>query len=434
MEKNIESTDYEVVTEDNPTSSKHPASRVTIVPEHSKNEFIRSAWIQLACEDAPNEVFDCDFGAVTEIKHEILLNELDVEARYQASIGYDRLEPYIDYETYYEDEPYITTETYYDKNVGANRTRQVTKYKRVARQRQVTKYKTVTDWSATSGIHNTTSTVIVENLENRFLNTDLFVECSEGIKDSSIRINIEGDSDECGVNNEAFKKALQKHSSNITASVYGSLPGDHAKQLDYSTTVNSCSSTVYQTEEYSAKIEFQGKTYTKATFPIGKMVIDGDTIENPTNHSDAVKGFQKNLNNWITQRTKAVHDNVYSATKLLAISTVTVLALSIITSLFIRLLSLVIAVFALSVAFFVLSRFAITKAYGKEREKCDAEIKNETQRVENLIKNYSTDYRKKKREALDKKLVSLGLEPSRNEELSGTLGMSHDDLGIDQWG
>ena len=147
----------EVLDDDGDLSTK-----VRIVSNFSEDDFVRKSWIALANEDAPLEVFDENFGEVIQSEREVVIDSVAVNVSYQVSVGYDRQEPYIAYETYYENEPYITTESYYDSTLKCTRTREVTKYRSVAKQRQVTKYKTVTDWSPLSGVHHASSVAAVE--------------------------------------------------------------------------------------------------------------------------------------------------------------------------------------------------------------------------------------------------------------------------------
>lgn len=104
-------------------ASVDACDKFKILPEHSESDFLRKVWISLAKENAPSELFSEDFGEVQKTEHEVFFESVSVEVDYQASIGYDREEPYIAYETYYEDEPYLTTESYYDSNTKSQSTR-----------------------------------------------------------------------------------------------------------------------------------------------------------------------------------------------------------------------------------------------------------------------------------------------------------------------
>ena len=77
-----------------------------IDPMYEKKEFLRKAWISLAHEDVPLEVFEADFGDVTQEEYHILCTGADYEVSWSGEIGNDRIEYYMDVETYYDREPY----------------------------------------------------------------------------------------------------------------------------------------------------------------------------------------------------------------------------------------------------------------------------------------------------------------------------------------
>lgn len=105
--------------------------KAVINPEFSQNDFIRNAWISLAKEDAPIEVFSENFDDVSIIDHQVVADYVAVNIAYQVNIGYDRQEPYIAYEMYYEKEPYIAYEKRYNTTTRQYEKCQVTKYKDV---------------------------------------------------------------------------------------------------------------------------------------------------------------------------------------------------------------------------------------------------------------------------------------------------------------
>ena len=97
----------------------------TVKKEFSKDDFLRELIIELGTRNStPVDVVDADFKEVKESIREVIVCTAQVEGTCTASIGYDRQEPYTDYETYKEK----VGDTY------------------VTRQRAVTKYRTVTDW------------------------------------------------------------------------------------------------------------------------------------------------------------------------------------------------------------------------------------------------------------------------------------------------
>ena len=120
-----------VYADGNSAEKRDSCRKMEISPEYSKDQFIRKAWITLAAENAPIEVFNETFRAAVKTDLQILIDSLSADVTYQASVGYDREEPYTDYETYYEQEPYIAYEKQWNNVTKQTEERQVTKYKRV---------------------------------------------------------------------------------------------------------------------------------------------------------------------------------------------------------------------------------------------------------------------------------------------------------------
>ena len=77
-----------------------------IKSKHATNEFLRTVLIDLAKDDSPADIYDADFSKVEVVPHEVYLEALDADLSFTATIGFDRQEPYTDYETYTENVPY----------------------------------------------------------------------------------------------------------------------------------------------------------------------------------------------------------------------------------------------------------------------------------------------------------------------------------------
>lgn len=391
--------------------------KAEILPEFSKDRFIRASWIKLAEEDAPIEVFNENFGSVSECEHQVLVDIVSVDVTYQASVGYDREEPYIAYEDYWEDEPYITTESYYDSNTKSTKTRQVTKYKQVKKQRQVTKYKTVTDWSPLSGNHSASSVAIVENISGQTLDQDLFDKSFRYMdKDSTVPLCGEA-AEGLEVSDAAHDSTITTHSIHIANSVKNSLPGDHYRDLDWKISEITYSSTaLYKTFEYEASICYDGKTYVKHAFPFGLLDVSGDKIKNPISLDAVTSKMRNEMNRQNTECKNAIEKNVSKATKDISLLTIGLLAMSIFVSLLIRSTILVVLMFAVAIAAFVFNTVKVKSEMKAETERANDEISTRTEKVNSEIANYSEIYKRKQREALNNKLKSLGYEPVKDAE------------------
>ena len=398
--------------------SDNEALKVKIAPEYSKEEFLRAAWISLINDDAPIEIFEENFKEVTENEHQVLIDSISVDVSYQVSVGYDRQEPYIGYETYYEDEPYIANEKYYDRDSGTYKTRQVTKYKKVQRQRQVTKYKTVTDWSALNGTHHASSIATAENIPGQYLDKELFSSSFSTKKSESSIILDDEEGEELTVNEAAHESVMQSHRSAIYSSVYSSLPGDHNRDLDYKITdITSSTTAIYKTEEYEAPIHFKGKVYTKKAFPFGSMKIGGDKIQNSVSLENVTQKMKDDMTVKINKRREAVSENVFETTKIVSIINFALLLISVIVSLFVRRTPVVIIAFAVAVAFFIFNFVFVKNETKKETERAEKYIKDEIASTSYEIENYASNYKLRQSEALNKKLKSLGFRPADADEL-----------------
>lgn len=393
-------------------------TKLQIITTFSKDDFIRKSWIALANEDAPIEVFKENFGEVIQNEHQVLVDKKSVDVSYQASVGYDREEPYIDYETYYEDEPYTTTETYYDPTTQSNRTRQVTKYKKVQKQRQVTKYKKVTDWRPLNGTHHASSTAIVENIEDAFLDVSLFENSASGVTSDTIFSLPLNEARNIHITKSAHDSAMKKHRASIYSSVSYSLPGDHSRDLDYTINdITEASSTIYKVEEYETSICFNGKTYSKHAFPFGTMKIGGDKIENEVNLDAITKRMKDELEERSEQRKENIEKTVWKETSMYSFISMGLFLISCIVSLFIPVSAIVVISFILAIGGYIYNKSLVKKKTTTETAKVESENTADKNKTEKEISEYSSNYKLKRREALNEKLKSLGFSPVTADEL-----------------
>lgn len=390
----------------------------TIEKEFSKDEFIRKAWIELAKEDAPIEVFDLNFTPVFENKHEILVDSIFVDVTYHAGIGYDRQEPYIAYEDYWEEEPYITTESYYDSNTKSTRTRQVTKYKKVKKQRQVTKYKTVTDWSTLSGEHSTKSMAIVENTEGQHFDRSLFIESFRGAKDESFLPISEELAEQIQITKSTEDEVFESHRITVGNAVKNSLPGDHYRDLSWKVAeTTSTETTVYNAPEYETSICFNGKVYVKHAFPFGSMNLAGDKIKNEISLKTIKNKMRSDLKEENAKRKDAIDKNISKSTFTISLLTILLFLASIGMSVMLWPPKLIIGAFAIAVVSFIINTIIVKSATKAENKRAEDENRARTAKVENEIANYSERYKAKQLKTLNDKLISLGYEPIAANEL-----------------
>ena len=395
------------------------SAKAELIPEFSADQFLRSAWITLAKEDAPIEVFSQDFQEIKQIEHQVVSDHIEYDVDYQASIGYDREESYITTEKYYEDQPYIAYEKQYNRTTGQYEERQVTKYKKVQKERPVTKYKTVTDWHPVSGTYHGSSLAIAENIKGLYLDIELFNKSFVDISLESISPIKDDEAASINLSEYATSFANTKHAFNIRSSVESSLQGDHSQDLDLQNlSITGKRLILYKTSEYQSHIVFDGKPYLKRAFPLGSMPIGGDRIPNNDDLDSVTEKMEQELDEAIKKRKETTEETIKKTTTGISIATIALLALSIIVSCFVHVMPLVIIAFVLAVAAFVFNTVFVNKKDKEEHKKEENEISELESKVTDEIVDYSINYRVKRLNALNNKLQSLGLNPVSADEMS----------------
>lgn len=388
-----------------------------ISTKFSKRDFLRQVWTTFAEEDAPIELFSKDLDTVEELEYEVLKDTISADASYRASIGYDRKEPYIDYETYYEEEPYITTETYYDKTIQARRTREVTKYKKVAKQRPITKYKTVTDWSIFSDsriVNNTTAYVLNKNYSDFDMET--FREAYRRTASNEF-ITLNGaEAVMLKISSMASMKAEKKHNSAIQRSVANSLPGDRYKDLDCSYSIIDQTSILYKVPMYKTSINFNGNTYIKYAFPFGdELKVFGERIENEHSFESVKKQTEETLRKNAKMRRSKIERSVWKRTGFLKVLTMLILLLSIGTSLsacilktsILHNLMVICIAFGAAVIFFIFNCLYDKLIENKEYRRAEEDIRKEKESMDDMLSHFEEDHFTELQKALNKKLNAL---------------------------
>ncbi len=366
-------------------------STYKIANEFSKNKFIRESWIALAKEDVPLEVFNENFEDVSVVKHQVVVDSISAAVSYQASVGYDR------------QEPYLATESYYDNST------------KTRKERQVTKYKTVTDWKPISNSCSEYSTAIVENASEVKLDSVLFRESlSKSVKKEVAENELE-------ITDFAQKKIYREHYDNLCYYVARKLPGDHYKDIDVKIdSIEGKTSNIYLASEYMASISYGGKKYTKYAFPFGyTMNIGGDKIENTESAEQFEKRQLRMLSNNEKERNNSKNKRLWKANKKIVFITVALMLVAF-SSGFLYFLPRILTTL-ISLLFPVSLIYTIVK-WVKSNEKVADSIKKENEeektRVYKEIEEYAQKRKEAIRDALNKKLISLEMEKVSDVEFS----------------
>lgn len=390
-----------------------------IDPMYEKKEFLRKAWISLAHEDVPLEVFEKDFGDVSEEAYHILCTSADYEVSWSGEIGNDRIEYYMDVETYYDKEPYTDYEKKYNSTTKMTETVPVTKYRKVERQRQVQKQRTVTDWHSGNGEHAGTakSWDCVDERgtfdSKRYeidVNTDDFVAMDDDELDCS---------PDMVPTDAMLARAEQLRDEHLNRNLRWALPGDHNRSVNYRTlsyTLNF--TTMFRVPEYVANITYDGTTYTKRALACGKMTVSKTSIPNPISAEKEKKRLQAERNDTINEAKERLEKQVWAKVKSMSIVTAIVLVVSIIASLLIHSLFPMLVCFVAGIAMSILNR--ITRK-GAEKTAGD-QLTQIAADADTLCKDKVENYRKHRNaelmNALNKKLAALGLEPATEADFN----------------
>lgn len=168
---------------------------------------------------------------------------------------------------------------------------------------------------------------------------------------------------------------------------------------------------MYMTPRYDTTIKFNGETYHMYTYPIGPMNILGDRIRSEDDTREYREMREEETDRKWRESRDAATKKVTQETNTLSFVTLGVLLASFIVSCFIHVLPLVIALFAASVLMFVLCTIKVEKAAKRERDRLYEESSIEDDRYCDDVADYTEAYKKRRKEALDRKLTENGLAP-----------------------
>lgn len=242
---------------------------LTIKKEFTKEDFIRSLIIYLGIKDeTPIDVVDARFGQVKESYKEVILCTAAVEGVCSGSIGYDRQEPYIDYEPYRE-------------RVGNSY---------VTRQRQVTKYRTVTDWRPFSAPYSGEATCAGYNSLEFSFGDDLITTALKTADSDSILLQGEAKVDPSGLS--LVRAACEREV--VWRAV--SLPGDRNRDITHKSNSEILSLSCYIMPFYEVTYTYNGDSYNACCFACGDINIKAETPESNIDVTKLVRKKTRGLN------------------------------------------------------------------------------------------------------------------------------------------
>ena len=237
----------------------------TVKKEISKEDFLRGILIRLGTHpETPVDVVNTSFGRVNESIKEVIVCTASVEGICNASVGYDRQEPYTDYETYKEK----VGDTY------------------VTRQRDVTKYRTVTDWRPFNTQYSGKATCAAFNDHTGTSDDDIIDAIKTANPDSIVP---KGEAEVCV---EGLRKAVSICETNVEIESV-TFPGDHHKDVRFNSDSTIESISCYKLPHYDVQFSYKGKQFNASCFASGNLIIDCDIPENDINIEAEVQSLTK---------------------------------------------------------------------------------------------------------------------------------------------
>ena len=390
-----------------------------IDPMYAKEEFLRKAWISLAHEDVPLEVFEKDFSDVNEEAYHILCTGADYDVSWSGEIGNDRIEYYMDVETYYDQEPYTDYEKKYNASTKQYDMIPVTKYRKVEKQRQVQKSRTVTDWHSGNGDHaGTAKSWDCVDARNTF-------DAKRYEKDVKSDDFVEFDDDEleCSPDMQPTDAMLSRagklRDDKLNQQLRFALPGDHNRGITYRTNSYTLEYvTMFRVPEYVANITFDGNTYTKRAFACGGMTMSSAKIPNPISGEKEKKRLQEKRNQTIMEAKERLEKQAWAKVKSVSTLAIVVLAASIAASLLIHSLIPMLACFIGGVAMYIFTKITRRNAENTASNKLNAIADEAYATCQDQVENYQRHRNAELLSALNKKLASLGLQPATEAEFN----------------
>ena len=234
----------------------------TVEKEFSKDDFLRELIIELGIQNStPVDVVDAEFKEVKESVREVIVCTAKVEGTCTASVGYDRQEPYIDYETYKE-------------KVGSSY---------VTRQRAVTKYRTVTDWQIFQTQYSGEATCAAYNSDEFELDDSEIVSAIKSVNKNSIT-----ETGEAEVNPTGLASAIAACELKVEWNAV-KFPGDRHKDQKYDSNSDVLSLTCYKMPYYEVVYTYNGNDYSACCFACGDINIFSQTPPNDIDITAVVK-------------------------------------------------------------------------------------------------------------------------------------------------
>lgn len=391
-----------------------------IDPMHERQAFLRKAWISLAQEDVPLDVFSSDFSDVEQEEYHLLCTGADYEMEWSGEIGDHRMESYIDIETYYENEPYTEYVREYDASTRSYHQKPVTKYRSVEKQRQVTRQRQVTDWHSGSGEHSggAKSWECIDErgtFDHTRYNQDIDSRYFTAFTEEEMR-----ESPDMIITDEMLTRANALCVRDAEINLHCAIPGDTSRNVTYCMySYTPTYASLYRFPEYTASISYMGITYTKRAFAFGGMTMSKVDIPNPISVETEKRKLGQERDKKIAEEREEIEKKGWAKAFKVYLASIGAFVLSLVCSLFINYLLPVILLFVTSVGGYIFAKQYVKYIEKTASEELTAKTEEITAIYAERVENYKKERLATIISTLNKKLVSLGLEPVTAREFKG---------------
>ncbi len=366
-------------------------------PSFSKEYVMKRLLTSLVNEDSPIETLNVNFDSL-DFKEPLFIESSKVfQVSFQAKIGMDKKESYIDYEIYYERVPVNT------QNGGV-------RYESVRKERPVTKYKNYIDWSPVASSSKVETDVFSSDERAYESYRNLVYSCIEKINTDELK-----STDEDLKMSDYSKDCIElMDDSAIRRDIYSSLNGDHKDNINFEiTSTVEVEDIYYIVPMYFLNIKYQGKTYTKYVCPIGNdLKIQGDKI---VDESGSIEIYKKDksskkesqINKLKEECNKDVSKRrlIYLGPSIFAFILVLIAAIAWIRVAWVNWVLIIASIIG------VIVTGVLSKKYSdKQNAILNKKINDIESKYQKDIKNFTTIRNENLRDALDKKLEELGIK------------------------
>ena len=247
----VESTPQTEPVADNLTSQEEFASDKFVCNFRSditKEQFLRNVFYELTKhEKAPADIMKATFGEVQEDETQVFVAMGYGDGRYSATIGYNRIEKYVEQEY-----GFVSSGKHYTVN-GHPRVGEGTNV-----YHDVEKTRTVTDWQPYNGdiVHEGCHKILTGFLNTKWESTAQSIFYSKKLRESAVLTP-----ETTTLSDAMYSVGIDELQQKIKDKIYYTLPGDQSKDFFCSVSINDYSFARWVLPIYRVYYEYSGQKY-----------------------------------------------------------------------------------------------------------------------------------------------------------------------------